>query len=186
MLNWCISDRIGIRHAKLLHFAPSYTLQAWLSKHGQLEVTCTDLMPRRYRHVGPVVKADITALPFSTDSFDFIVCSHVLEHIPDDLLALSELDRVLKPGGFAFILVPLITDGLGPVEDLTVKTDAERLEMFGQADHVRIYDSETLEHRMAKAGMGVQVFDPYKENPIRAIAYGIGEGNAIIIGKKCS
>ena len=54
-----------------------------------------------------MVKMDITAIDWPDASFDIVYCSHVLEHIPDDRKAMSEIFRVLKPGGWALIQVPL-------------------------------------------------------------------------------
>lgn len=183
MLQWCMKERLGIKRSKLLHFAPSRSTHLWLEKHGQLELTNTDLNPRGYKYAGKLVQADITDLPFDDQSFDFIICSHVMEHIPDDLQALKQVRRVLKHDGCAFFMVPLVIDGKGAVEDPSVDSDAQRLELFGQSDHVRIYDSNTFAERLRMAGFSVDVFNPFTEDPIRAIAYGIGQGNAVFIGR---
>lgn len=62
---------------------------------------------------------DITRLAFSEDIFDFIVCSHVLEHVSDDLVAMREMLRVMKTGGICIIQVPLQNDLLETVEYAT-------------------------------------------------------------------
>lgn len=183
MLHWCMKERLGVRRAKLLHFAPSRITHNWLSEYGQLELTNTDLTPRRYRYAGNVVKSDITQLPFEDDSYEFVVCSHVLEHIPDDARAFAEVRRVLKPGGYAFFMVPLVVDGKGLLEDPSITSPEGRLANFGQNDHVRIYDAQTFVQRMKASGLVTTVFDPFAEDPLRAIAYGIGEGNVVFVGR---
>lgn len=79
---------------------------------------------------------DLTSLPFADDSFDLIICLHVLEHIQDDRKAIRELRRVLKPTGAAVIQVPMF-DIPETIEDPKVTTPEGRLKAFGQEDHVR-------------------------------------------------
>ena len=83
-----------------------------------------------------------------------MICSHVLEHLPDERAAFTELFRVLRPGGWAIIQVPLVLDRT--VEDPTVTDREERLRRFGHADHVRIYGPEFLD-RFAAPGFAVVV-----------------------------
>ncbi len=88
-----------------------------------------------------------------SERFDLILCSHVLEHIPDDRGALRQLRRVLRPGGAAVIQVPLRT---GPTdEDASVVDPAARHRRFGQFDHVRFYGSDFTD-RVRAAGFGVE------------------------------
>lgn len=57
-----------------------------------------------------MVKMDITNIQYPDDSFDVILCSHVLEHVPDDRKAMREFWRVLKPTGWAILLVPIMAE----------------------------------------------------------------------------
>src|SRR5690606_18016723 len=86
---------------KVLHFAPEQAFYKRFRKLKNLNYTSTDLN-------SPLadVKADICDLPFKGDSYDFILCNHVLEHIPDDTQAMKELYRILKPGGTAILQIP--------------------------------------------------------------------------------
>jgi len=89
------------------------------------------------------VKMDIHKMPFPDNSFEFVICNHVLEHVADDLLALSEIKRVLRPGGTAILQVPFFS----PVpertfEDPSVKDETEREKLFGQRDHIRRYGKD--------------------------------------------
>lgn len=104
------------------------------------------------------VFADVTRLPFRDRSFDAIVCSHVLEHVPDEQSALSELHRVLDPGGWCVVVVPQDRDRATTYEDETVTTPQGRREAFGQANHVRWYGDDVRE-RLEAAGFDVQVRD---------------------------
>ena len=105
-----------------------------------------------------VLKLDITKPILKDDSVDVVICNHVLEHIPDDSLAMSEMYRVLKPGGRAFIMVPLYTDLDKTYEDSSITSRTERLRHFDQEDHVRKYCQKDLVDRLKKAGFMVQSF----------------------------
>jgi ubiquinone/menaquinone biosynthesis C-methylase UbiE len=98
---------------------------------------------------------DVTDIDFPDASFDAIFCNHVLEHVPDDRLALREIRRVLRPGGWASLLVP---DVDRPVtdEDPTVTDPHERLRRFGQRDHVRRYGYDYVD-RLREAGFVPEV-----------------------------
>lgn len=98
---------------------------------------------------------DITDLNLDSESFDFIYCSNVLEHIIDDQKAMSELYRVLSPQGMALIQVPI--RGEQTYEDYSITDPNERHVHFGQFDHVRYYGSD-IKIRLQKAGFRVQPF----------------------------
>jgi SAM-dependent methyltransferase len=87
-------------------------------------------------------------------SFDLILCSHVLEHVPDDGAAMSELRRVLAPGGLALVLTPYRADR-PTYEDPSVTSPLDRMVAFGQQDHVRIYGTD-LADRLTGAGFEVE------------------------------
>jgi len=97
---------------------------------------------------------DLTAMTFDDNSFDAIVCNHVLEHIPNDKKAMKELYRVLKPGGWASLQVPIKGDVTQ--EDLSVTDPKERLRLYGQEDHVRYYGRDFAE-RLKDAGFEVSI-----------------------------
>ncbi len=99
-------------------------------------------------------KMDVTNIPYPNDSFDSIVCSHVLEHVPDDRAVMREFYRVLRPGGWAILNFPIT--GEATFEDSTITSPEDRLRVFGQEDHVRIYGPDYLE-RLQEAGFCVEV-----------------------------
>ena len=98
------------------------------------------------------LQADITRLPLRSDSVDVVYCSHVLEHVPDDSAAIREIARVLHPSGFAYVQVPRRKGGV--TEERVSASSQERLERFGQADHVRIYGDD-FESRLQDEGLSV-------------------------------
>ena len=104
---------------------------------------------------------DITSLDLPDNWADLIVCSHVLEHVPDDRAAMAELHRVLKPGGRALVMCPVDEHRAKTFEDPSVTDPAERERLFWQSDHVRIYGQD-LADRLAEAGFRVDVV-PYVE-----------------------
>jgi len=99
---------------------------------------------------------DITKIQYPDNSFDAILCHHVLEHIPDYRKALEELFRVLKPGGWAIIQVPIEPDRKETYQDESVTSPSERERLFGQADHVRKYGRDFI-LRLHHAGFPVQI-----------------------------
>jgi SAM-dependent methyltransferase len=124
-------DKDGLR---VLHFAPEQAFLKRFREQKNISYTTTDLD-------SPIadVKADICALPFADESFDFIICNHVLEHIPDHLQAMRELYRILAKGGTAILQVPYDADRATTFEDPSIIDPKERARIFGQYDHVRIY-----------------------------------------------
>jgi SAM-dependent methyltransferase len=101
------------------------------------------------------VKMDIQAMPFGDNRFDVVLCNHVLEHVDDDMAALREIRRVLKPGGFAILQVPFFNPvPEHTIEDRTITDKRMREQLFGQADHVRRYGKDYA-GRIRRAGLAV-------------------------------
>ena len=138
---------------KVLHFAPEQAFYKRFGKMKNLEYTTTDLN-------SPIatVKADICDLPFEDNTYDFIICNHVLEHIPDDTKAMQEIYRVLAPGGSAILQVPYEANRNKTFEDNTITDPKERAKIFGQYDHVRVYGMDYFE-KLAEIGFKVQAVD---------------------------
>jgi SAM-dependent methyltransferase len=143
---------------RVLHVAPERGIAEWLTRRSVVEYLAGDLTPERYDFV-PAVRVDVARLQFADAQFDLLICNHVLEHVPDDRLAMRELFRVLRPGGQAILQVP-ISDALTLTrEDPAVTEPHERERMFGQADHVRIYGRDYSD-RLSAAGFVVEVVNP--------------------------
>jgi SAM-dependent methyltransferase len=135
---------------RVLHFAPEISLQRQLRKMQNLDYVSADLDSPRAD-----VWFDICAIPYLADSFDVVLCSHVLEHVPDDRLAMRELCRVMKPGGWGIIQVPMDRSREDTFEDWSVTSEADRERVFGQRDHVRVYGNDYYD-RLREAGFEVQ------------------------------
>lgn len=140
-----------IKKAKVLHIAPEQEFLRKFKKMRNLDYISADLY-------SPIVdvKADILDLPFATESFDVVFCNHVLEHIEDDAKAMSELYRILKPGGWGILQVPMKNSLEKTYEDFSIKDPTERQKHFGQYDHVRWYGMDYFD-RLRNAGFEVEI-----------------------------
>jgi len=134
----------------MLHLAPEYSLDRNLARLSQVRRTTADLDGARVD-----VAADITAMPFADGAFGAILCSHVLEHVPDDRAAMAELHRVLRPGGWAMVMVPVDESLQNTYEDAAIVTPEARERAFWQHDHVRLYAPD-IAGRLGRAGFEVQ------------------------------
>ena len=132
---------------RLLEVAPIHTVQRTAEDLGY-RYTSVDLRSPRAQ-----VHADLCHLPFADASFDVVVCFHVLEHIPEDRQAVTELARVVGTEGEAIVVVPRDDRRAVTFEDPDADTaDYERL--FGQSDHVRWYGADVAE-RWRETGVEV-------------------------------
>jgi len=101
------------------------------------------------------IKMDIHQIPFEENTFDVVICNHVLEHVQKDILAMKEINRVLKKNGWAIMQVPFMGKNLDyTYEDPSIRHPAEREKVYGQRDHVRIYGKDYPE-RLRMAGFKV-------------------------------
>ena len=98
------------------------------------------------------VKLDIMKMPFEEAEFDVVFCNHVMEHVADDIQAMREIFRVLKPGGWGIVQVPLFYPlPETTYEDSSIVSPADRGKAFGQDDHVRLYGKDYIS-RLQSAG----------------------------------
>lgn len=144
----------GKQAVQLLHFAPEKCLKTAIQKQVHISYTNADLNPK-----AADVVMDITNISYPSNTFDVIICNHVLEHIPNDALAMQELHRVLKPTGWAVLQVPYAPNLVQTIEDANIRTPWEREQYFGQADHVRIYGQDYTD-RLQRAGFAVNIWYP--------------------------
>ena len=159
---------------KVLHFAPEQAFYKLFRKLQNLDYTTTDLN-------SPLadVKADICDLPFKEAEFDFILCNHVLEHIPDDTKALQELYRILKPGGIAILQIPQELERETTFEDDSITDPKERARIFGQYDHVRVYGRDYFD-KLRSIGFRVEEVDyTSKLTPQQVERYRLAKGEVI-------
>lgn len=137
----------------VLHVAPEAVFQEKFKRLTNLDYLSADIASPL-----AMIQMDITEIPFPDNTFDVILCSHVLEHIPDDRRAMAEIFRVLKPGGWAILQVPIDMKREVTYEDPTITEPEERRRHFGQDDHVRWYGKDYGE-RLSSAGFDVSVRD---------------------------
>jgi SAM-dependent methyltransferase len=139
----------GTKPLRVLHFAPEHCFLRRFAEVPNVNYIAADIDPPKGG-----VRIDITDIPLDADSIDLIICSHVLEHIDDDAKAMSELRRVLSPGGTALIMCPVYRDHPTTFEDATIVRPEDRLAAFGQTDHVRLYGAD-FGTRLERAGFQV-------------------------------
>jgi len=164
---------------KVLHIAPEQIFYKKFKKNIYWDYTTFDLK-------SPLadVTGDITNMSFKNDTFDLIICNHVLEHITDDRTAMSEIYRVLKKGGLGILQVPIDKDLEKTYEDKTLVSKKQRAKHFGQYDHVRIYGRD-YKDRLENNGFIVNFIDYTREIEDDLIyKYGLIQGELIPIVKK--
>lgn len=164
---------------KVLHFAPEQAFYKRFRLMKNLDYVTTDLN-------SPLadVKADICNLPFENNSFDVILCNHVLEHIPDDTKAMQELYRILKKGGMGILQIPQDLNREKTFEDDSITDKKERAKIFGQYDHVRVYGRDYFD-KLRDIGFTVEEVD-YTTNLSKDLIdrYCLAQGEIIPVVRK--
>ncbi len=168
---------------RVLHVAPDRSLRERIQAVPGITYIAGDKKEPGYTYPPGTEDLDVTSLPYPADHFDLVICSHVLEHVPDDRKAMRELCRVLKPGGLAILLVPMsdrpVTD-----EDPAVTDPDERQRRFGQRDHVRLYGRDYFD-RLRAAGFTVTVERPAASLPAEAVfRFGLKADEDLVLGTK--
>jgi SAM-dependent methyltransferase len=173
-----LKEKTNFFTAKLdvLHIAPEPCFMKRFEKQHQEKYITADIESPLAK-----VKMDIHQIPFSENHFDVVLCNHVLEHVADDIKAMSEIYRVLKPGGWAIMQVPYFA----PIPDVTfedasITNPREREKAFGQDDHVRMFGKDYAK-RIERAGLKAE------ENAFaqtQSDKYGISKNEIIYLGRK--
>ncbi len=146
------AKRIGhLEKWRMLDIAPAKAVQGLIRKLGCFEYRSADLFRTDVDD-----QIDITDMkPYDDNTFDCFICSHVLEHVPDDRRAMRELFRVLKPGGWGIVMAPIALGLAMTIEDVNLSDAAERVRRFGQDDHLRLYARQDFIDRLIQAGFAV-------------------------------
>ena len=147
-----LKDRTSLfqNPARLLHIAPEPQLARVLKRSSNIKYVSADLF-----EPGVMSRFDIQKTPFADETFDVVISNHVMEHVSDDSVAMREVHRILKPGGWAMLQVPIALALDRTIEDPTATTDEQRIERFGQEDHVRLYSRPDYIARLQAAGFSV-------------------------------
>lgn len=148
---------------KLLHIAPEVCLMRRFEKiytDGNRE----DYVTADLESPLAKVKMDVQAIPFPDNAFDVIFCNHILEHVDDDRLAMREMYRVMRKGGWGVMLSPVDESREKTFEDDSITDPEERTRIFGQYDHRRIYGRDYAD-RLRVAGFEVEETDYFAALP---------------------
>lgn len=137
---------------RLLHVSPSYGLSRGL--RSMPNIRYTGVANRERWNIS--ARMELAAASFPDDTFDAAICNHVLEHIEDDRAAIRELYRVLKPGGWAAVSVPIHLDQK-TYEDPGITSPQERERAFGETVHVRYYGFDFAD-RLKEPGFQVRLY----------------------------
>lgn len=153
------------KNLHILHIAPEGYISREIIKNNLKNYICGDLFTEGYEYPSYVINMNVLNIPYEDNYFELILCNHVLEHITNDIDAMKELYRVLKPGGKGILQVPISKISETTFEDFSVETPEERAKIFGQFDHVRIYGQDYVT-RLEQVGFKVNrinIYNKYKQ-----------------------
>ena len=175
-----LQEKTGFFTAKLkvLHIAPEHCFINRFEALPNLDYITADLESPLAK-----VKMDVHKIPFEENTFDVVFCNHVMEHVEDDLLACSEINRVLKSDGWGIIQSP-VYNLPETLEDKSITDPAEREKVFGQRDHVRKYGNDYAK-RLRKSGIRIDENLFVKElKPEKVKQFALPENEIIFVCKK--
>lgn len=156
-----LNDQIKITGKKILHFSPEKNIYRFIRTNN--EVITADIEPLFYKNIDSNIKnEDATHLSYADNSFDAVIGNHILEHIPNDIKAMAEIYRVLKPGGRAILQVPYSTLLTATIEEPGINDAQKQSALFGQKDHVRIYQLQNYIDRLQNCGFTAALIE-YKD-----------------------
>lgn len=171
---WSILNS-DIQGKKVLHFSPSKSIKTKLESIANIDYTSTDYAGEFKADK----KLNIESIEEANETYDLIICYHILEHIKNDITAMAELYRILKSGGKCIIQTPFKSGDI--YENDAITTDEERLIHFGQEDHLRLYSVKGLIERLESVGFKINL-TTYSENENNINGYNIEE--SVIIAER--
>jgi SAM-dependent methyltransferase len=164
---------------RVMHVAPEQCFYTRFRQYKHIDYVTADLeSPMADHHF------DLHDIPFEGNSFDMILCNHVLEHVTDDRRVMSEFLRVLRPGGFAILQVPLEPNREETFEDPSITDPRQREKYFGQKDHLRVYGRD-YPNRLRECGFNVEelpVSQTFSKDMVSR--YRLAAGETLYIGLK--
>ncbi|MBX9842088.1 MAG: class I SAM-dependent methyltransferase [Xanthobacteraceae bacterium] len=164
---------------RLFDFAPAYPLSQKLNRYPSIAYRSADLSRRDVQdHI------DLTNIAYADESADIFICSHILEHIPDDRKAMRELRRILHREGFGLMLVPLVI-GVDETTEEQGETSVEyRWKHFGMGDHVRQYGRRDFVDRLTQAGFKVEQLGIAHFGAEKFRRHGIAENSILYVVRR--
>ncbi|RYH75499.1 class I SAM-dependent methyltransferase [Flavobacteriaceae bacterium 144Ye] len=172
---WHLLETNDAIKGNVLHFSPSRNIYRKLKSNASVHYYSSDFENQFIADYN----FDITNISCEDQKFDTIICYHILEHIIDDKKAMSEIYRVLKPNGKAFIQTPFKEGAI--YEDYSITTEEARKEHFGQEDHVRVYSVNGLVKRLEDVGFKVDILT--FENSSESTRNGFKPETVLVISK---
>jgi SAM-dependent methyltransferase len=175
------SNELCAPGGRMLDIAPSPPLSAHVrGRYPAIAYRTADLQMK-----GVDDRVDVTAMTIYEDaSFGWLLCSHVLEHVADDAKAIAELWRVLKPGGWALVLVPIDLSLQDVLEEPVTSDPTLRWRLYAQGDHVRMYSHAGLVQRLEAAGFRVSIVTAKELGDAAFYAAGIFFTSALFVASK--
>ncbi|MCU5375938.1 glycosyltransferase [Bacillus cereus] len=165
----------------MLHIAPEAKLRSWFAQYKNITYVCGDIEPK-----DPLMQEiDVTRIPYENDTFDVILCGHVLQYVPDDEKAMRELYRVLKTDGWGIIQAPIVMNVDIIIENELILTPKLRKIAFGHEEHVRVYNRSGFIQRLMNVGFKVELYNIAEKQGMRsARKFGLSETDVLYIVRK--
>jgi SAM-dependent methyltransferase len=156
-----LNKQFKITGKEILHFSPEKNIYQFRKTNN--EVITADIEPLFYKNIDSnITNEDATHLSYADNSFDVVIGNHIMEHIPNDIKAMAEIYRVLKPGGRTILQVPYSTLLPATIEEPEINNHQKQSALYGQKDHVRIYQLQNYIDRLQSCGFTVTIIE-YKD-----------------------
>jgi SAM-dependent methyltransferase len=164
---------------KFLHIAPEFCFIKLFKNQSNLDYTTADL-----NSPWADVKMDVHEIPFEEETFDVIMCNHVLEHVEDAHKVMTEFYRVMKKGGWGIFQVPIDTNREETFDDPSITDPKEREKHYWQSDHLRLFGKD-YGKKLSAAGFEV-IEDPFVNllDPELIDRYALPKGEIIYLCQK--
>ncbi|MDB5203421.1 MAG: SAM-dependent methyltransferase [Ferruginibacter sp.] len=162
---------------KMLHVAPETIFMSHFKKQKNIDYHPVDIFPHLYP--AGTQYFDVLNHNEPDNSYDVIICNHVFQYIEDDKTAINNLYKLMTPGGWGIMQVPINGKTVKTYEDSSITDPQERLKAFGLKEHVRYYGLDYAD-RLRAAGFNVRVDDYTAEfSEADNYKYGFWKGDAI-------
>lgn len=137
-------------------FAPDNALSDYIKrKYPKLNYRTADLYREDVDDKVDLMNIEI----YGENSIDFFICSHILEHLSDDMKGLKEMYKILSPKGFGIMMAPISLDLEETYENPDITSPEDRWKHFGQDDHYRIYAKQDFINRIQSVGFKVEMYN---------------------------